>query len=268
MLECEGWFLKSLALCILKLVMKYGRCQMKIITPLAVAAAFAVAVGLSAPASAQTPSAKTGARAANLSGVVFESWGMLGGLTTTLKIPEQKEFIFDVSLQCGLYTYTKASSKKSVRNFDTVEAGIKVAVKWTNIDTGESGWAMPNSDTSVAGGLDGDGFPDGVTYCSRMQSLAATFQGDLLQCIEPDGTVTINDECQTEESVELTLETLAAHAFNFYAEDIGQGTYEITVWANPECSGDESAPVCDPAGDARAWIGMGTMVVDEVRFGK
>ena len=248
--------------------MKYGRYQMKIATPLAMAAAFAVAVGLSAPTSAETPSAKTGARAADLSGVQFESWGELEGLRTILKIPEQKELIFDVSLQCGLYTYTKASSKRSQRNEDTVEAGIKVAVKWTNIDTGESGWAMPNSDTSVAGGLDGDGFPDGVTYCSRMQSLAATFQGDLLSCIAEDGTVTVTDECLTEESVELTLETLAAHAFNFYAEDIGQGTYEISVWANPECSDNETAAACDGNGDARAWIGMGTMVVDEVRFAK
>jgi len=249
--------------------LKYGRCQMKIATPLAIAAAFAVAVGLSAPTSAETPSAKTGARAADLSGVEFASWGELEGLRTTLKIPEQKELIFDVSLQCGLYTYTKASSKRSQRNEDYVEAGIKVAVKWTNIVSGESGWAHPNSDVAVAGGLDGDGFPGGVTYCSRMQSLAATFQGDLLSCIDPeDGTVTVTDDCLTEESVELTLETLAAHAFNFYAEDIGQGTYEISVWANPECSDGESAAVCDGNGDARAWIGMGTMVVDEVRFAK
>ncbi len=44
--------------------MKYGKYQMKIATPLAIVAAFAVAVGLSAPTYAQTPSSKTGLKKA------------------------------------------------------------------------------------------------------------------------------------------------------------------------------------------------------------
>ena len=113
-------------------------------------------------------------------------------------------------------------------------------------------------------------FPGGVTYCSRLQSLAATFQGDLLNCITAEGTIDLGDEsCLTEESVELTLQTLAAHAFNFYSMDMKQGVYDITVWANAECKDGEDAVACDPVvdgADARAWIGMGSMVVDEVRF--
>lgn len=215
---------------------------------------------------AETPSAKSAAAAADLSGVQFNSWGELEGLRSTIKIPEAKELIFDVSLQCGLYTYTKASSKKSVRSEDSVEAGINVAVLWTNLDSGESGWAHPNANSSLGQDVLDEGFPEGVTYCSRMQSLAATFQGDLLNCIQEDGTVVVDDLCLTEESVELTLKTLAAHAFNFYSMDLSQGTYEISVWANPECSDNETAEACDGEGDARAWIGMGSMVVDEVRF--
>ena len=225
-----------------------------------------MAVMLASPGAAETPSSKSAAAASDLSGVQFNSWAELAGLRSTIKIPEAKELIFDVSLQCGLYTYTKAASKKSVRTEDTVEAGINVAVKWHNLDSGDTGWAMPNANTTKGQNvLDGD-FPEGVTYCSRMQSLAATFQGDLLNCIQADGTVVVDDDCLTEESVELTLKTLAAHAFNFYALDLKQGTYEISVWANPECSDNESATACDGGGDARAWIGMGSMVVDEVRF--
>lgn len=230
----------------------------------------AVAMLMVVQAYAETPSAKSGAAAADLSGVQFASWAELAGLRTLIKVPEQKELTFDVSLQCGLYTYTKASTKKSVRVEDTVEAGVKVAVKWENIDTGETGWAMPHANSAGGlGGLDQDGFPEGLTYCSRLQALAATFQGDLLSCVTQEGTIDLTDDsCITDESVELTLETLAAHAFNFYAMDFKSGTYEISVWANPECKDGEDAVACDGNGDARAWIGMGSMVVDEVRFVK
>ena len=68
--------------------------------------------------------------------------------------------------------------------------------------------------------------------------------------------------------VDLTLQTLSAHAFNFYAEDLDQGVYEVRVHANAMCSDNEDSVVCDPSAgyDARAWIGLGSIVVDEARF--
>ena len=57
-----------------------------------------------------------------------------------------------------------------------------------------------------------------------------------------------------------------AHPPGQSGDDRTQGTYEISVWANPECSDNEAATACEGTGDARAWIGMGSMVIDEVRF--
>jgi hypothetical protein len=171
-------------------------------------ATIAVLALTASSASAADPSAKTAARAANLSSVSFNSWAELEGLQTNFKVPEQKELIFDVALQCGLYTYTSASSKKSVRVEDEVEAGVRVAVKLINVDDEtDVRWAHPNSDIAP-GGVEspgGEAMPYGVTYCYRLQNLAATFQGDLLSCIADDGTVVIDDDCLSDETVELTL---------------------------------------------------------------
>ena len=65
------------------------------------------------------------------------------------------------------------------------------------------------------------------------------------------------------EEIQLVLRTLNAHAFNFFTYDLAAGDYRITVEANP----DTSTTSQEGSSNAIALVGLGSMVIDEVRFG-
>ena len=209
-------------------------------------------------------------------------------LSTKIQVAQQKELIFDVALQCGLFTDTLVRSKGGTRDESSAEAGIDVRVKLEKINNdgtlGEAFLAYPNS----------------VTYAKRTQDLMAKFQGifqtceeyglvpDLVnggfrsECIdygentcldvtavdnEGDGViddyvVTLDEACLDYEEVRLALDTLNANAFNFVSPNLEQGDYQVTVEA--EISSATSVENGDAA--AKGMVGMGSMVVDEVRF--
>ncbi|MGD8618462.1 MAG: hypothetical protein PVH54_04670 [Gammaproteobacteria bacterium] len=86
-------------------------------------------------------------------------------LTTYIKVPQDKELIFDLSAECGLYTRTLAKSKGGNKDTASAEASVLMNVTYTNVDTGVQEYAYPG------------GAGDGVVFCSRAQELSATFQG-------------------------------------------------------------------------------------------
>ena len=55
--------------------------------------------------------------------------GWVTVLGTAIKTPNQKELAFDVALQCGLSTYTKASSKGGKKDTSNASGTIRVRVK-------------------------------------------------------------------------------------------------------------------------------------------
>jgi hypothetical protein len=88
--------------------------------------------------------------------------------------------------------------------------------------------------------------------------------GGIYSCedLNGDGMITL-DECEvTDEELQLILDTLNANAFNFVAPDLYQGEYKVTVEA------EIKTDTASGSGSAEAWglVGMGSMVVDEVRF--
>jgi hypothetical protein len=62
----------------------------------------------------------------------------------------------------------------------------------------------------------------------------------------------------------LILSTLSAHAFNFFTYDLDSGDYRVTVEANPDTS---TSSTDGSTANAEALVGLGSMVIDEVRFG-
>ena len=175
-------------------------------------------------------------------------------MTTYVKTPKDKGICFDVAIQSGIVTYTQVKSKRSTLDTSMAQARIKIRVKLSDKDGTFIGYAKPSAD------LDGDG----VTYSYRMQEMTAKFQGDLLECIQNDGTIAIDDTCLTEEMVSLLLSTLEANAFNFYYGDTYSGIYKVEVEALCETSAEFEA------GDAyaEAFVGLGSMCVDTVRLVK
>ena len=221
-------------------------------------------------------------------------------LTTYIKIPQAKELVFDVALECGLYTDTLVRSKGGDKDTSTASAGIDVHVKLEKIlGFDDSGDPIIDPGESPIYAYPGDA-DTGVTYCMREQQLMAKFQGIFQKCVQwetvadPDtgevteecvdyGTdtclivtgedsnsdgiadnwvTTIDEECLDYEEVQLVLNTLNANAFNFISPNLDQGEYKVTVEA--EISSD--IDFTNGAAEAKGIIGRGSMVVDEVRY--
>ena len=83
----------------------------------------------------------------------------------------------------------------------------------------------------------------------------------LLQDADTGGIV-LDIDCLDFEEVELVLDTLNANAFNFVAANLDSGVYRVTVEAEIMTGGSAQ----EGAFEAKALIGLGSMIVDEVRF--
>lgn len=218
-------------------------------------ATLAAALLISLPATAQMPSAKTGMAFGD--DLVLETAGSSHGplLMVDIKVAEQKELVFDVTLECGLYTRTLAKSKGGSKDTQTAAASVRINVIVTD-DDGNSMYAYPGGEGT------------GVVFCSRAQTLSATFQGIFADeegntCLFIDpvtGAIKLDMACLTYEEVELILDTMSANAFNFVAPNLTSGVYHVEVWADIDTSADTDQV------EAKALIGRGSMVVDEVRF--
>lgn len=240
---------------------------------------------LSAPAlAASLPSAKSGSVISDTALIdatpQTHSWDLI--MESFIKVPQQKELVFDVSLECGLFTDTLVKSKGGTKDTSTAEASVDVRVRLQRQNSdgtfGEPFAALPGE--------------DGVTFCKRSQELMAKFQGIFQQCevtdpvtgeciqysadtcLVTEGVDSNNDgfvdsyttrldlACLDYEEVQLVLDTLNANAFNFVAPNLESGVYRVAVEA--EISSSTSSQ--EGSADAKGLIGRGSMVVDETRF--
>jgi len=172
-----------------------------------------------------------------------------------IKTPSLKDLSFDVAMQCGINTFTSAVSKGGNKDTAVATGAVTVRVKVTTPDGGVR-YAVPNEEGKV---------DQGVTYCSRVQELSATFQGIIEGCIAADGTINITDDCLQPEEVSLLLKTLSAGSFNFLAPDVPPGIQMIEVQARGQAS---SALFGSQLGSAKgeAFVGVGSMRVETIRM--
>lgn len=228
---------------------------------------------LAAPALAQNAKTAGAAAASQLGYFPGNSWIDVPGMSSDIRVPSQEDLVFDVALQCNLTTDTTVRSKGGNKDTSTAEAGVKVRVRIEALDgdgavvPGTARYALPNADILQD--------PDsGVTYCYRRQELSATLQGILqnLACFvdddsNPDTAPVFDPDANgcllDPEEIQLVLSTLSAHAFNFFTYDLTSGDYRVTVEANP----DTNTTADQGSSNAIALVGLGSMVIDEVRFG-
>ena len=90
--------------------------------------------------------------------------------------------------------------------------------------------------------------------------------GGVLSCsdLNGDGAVTFDECTLTDEELELILDTMAAHSFNFVLDDLGAGTHDVVV----EAMVDTNASWQLGTASATAAIGKGSLTVEEVRLVK
>jgi len=146
----------------------------------------------------------------------------------TIKTANAKDLFMDVALQCGIYTRTKSE--------------LKVG--------GDSSSATGKIEVRVKVG-DAVAEPGEVVYDRRVQTLNTALYTALLNSaglpIDNIGYV------------ELILETLQAHAFNFVMADVGPGVHTVAVQAKVSSSESGNA-------NAMAAVGMGSTTIESVRM--
>jgi len=225
-------------------------------------AGMSLAALMAAPAMAQN--SKAGGTTTSLTVMTAgNSWFDVDGMTTDIRTSQQTDLTLDVALQCSLATDTNVKTKGGNKGTATAEAGVKVRVRIQALDkgelVGEPWYALPSADIGAVA-------DSGVTYCFRSQTLEAVLQGqiDLESCVV-DGVFTPSACTLTDEEIRLILSTLSVHAFNFFTYDLASGDYRLTVQANPDTG---TSNITDGSeASATALVGLGSMVVDEVRFG-
>lgn len=165
-------------------------------------------------------------------------------MQSNLKTSEQKDVVIGVSMEAGLHTDTLVRSKTGTQDSSSAEATIEVRVL-----------------------VDGrPALPGNVIFAQRYQHLMAKFGGILQECTDAngDGTITQSECLFTDEELQLVLRTLNAHSFNFVLDDLGSGIHNIQVQARVILNSNQQTG----AASAGAWIGKGSVSVEEVRLVK
>ncbi len=181
-------------------------------------------------------------------------------MTANIKTANDKGFAFDISLQSAIFTQTEVRSKGGNKSVATASGRVKVRVAVYAPGDVDPTYAQPSSDL-VDDVYTNSG--EGVTYNYREQILAAEFQGI---CIDYSGEFPVLMETCEDETVSLVLDTLEANSFNFYYGLTDSGVYHDVVEAKCETE----ATVGEGEGDAkaRAYVGLGSMFVENVRLVK
>ncbi len=164
-------------------------------------------------------------------------------LKTTIKTPNKKDLLIGASFETGLYTKTVVKSSGGTLDTSSATAGITIKVVIDDV-------------TVVA--------PGEVIYDKRAQTLSAKLGGILETCqdLSGDGIIDIITECTfTDEQIELILETMGAHHFNFVAANLEPGEHIVEVWAKIESLTSSIAGLAE----AKALVGKGSLTVEEVR---
>ena len=166
-------------------------------------------------------------------------------LNAAIKTPNKKDLLIGASFETGIYTRTKVKGKSGDPLTASAEGNLQVRILIDGVATKV--------------------LPKAVTYDYRKQTLNAVLGGVIEQCtctVNPlTGTCTIivDDNCDvTDEEIELILDTMAAHHFNFVARDLESGdhTVEVQVSISSSTNGDATATVT---------VGNGSLTVEEVR---
>lgn len=228
---------------------KIGGATMKKISLFALTCALLVAIVGVGQGFAQMSSAKVAAGVRDIAVVqAFSATdsGWTPVFFNMIKTAEQKDLFINVSLEVGLTTDTKVMSKKLEKAEAEAEAMVKVKVLIDGVEA----------------------LPGVVTYARRKQTMIAQFAGDLSNCLTLDptsGALVLDEACIEPESLQLILDTMGAHSFNFIAPDLTSGEHTIEILALIDHSSTADGGSGSQA-SANAYLGKGTVVVEEVRM--
>lgn len=185
----------------------------------------------------------------------FNDWGLSAVSATgselmslQIKTANYSDLMIDVAAQCNLTTRTKGKTATDADGIvaDTASATAGLGIK-IELDGEPAQVIIPSN---------------AVTFCKRSQTLTVELGQALANCSIVDGSLTGENCTLDDQSVELILDTLSTHSFNYTIPDVGPGWHTIKVIG---VLTDETE-----VGDAtaNAVFGVVSTAVEEVRFVK
>jgi len=177
-------------------------------------------------------------------GTVASPWTTV--LEQQLKTASQWDLVVTPSFEVGLLTMTSISSKNMVQDTTTATACVKVRVL---------------VDGSVAA-------PGEVTYGKRTQTLTATLEGAIANCLSivtnVSGTqsIVLDTNCVTPEVIGMTDDSMSANSFTFAVPSEGVGVHLIQVQAQISALGANQNGTFTAVG----LLGKGMLTVESSRL--
>lgn len=169
-------------------------------------------------------------------------------LLATIKVPQKKELLIGVSGEARLITLTEAKGKSTdaVSSKSIADTDLFLEVRTASVDEANVCNTAPTPDNSIKIAA-----PGKITLASRYQELE----------IDVDLTGTVGDLVSAV-TVGLTLDTVAAHHFNFVAPNLDSGEYKVYA-----CFTGTASVTADIDGAAGAFVAIQKrmLTVQEVR---
>jgi hypothetical protein len=184
-----------------------------------------------------------------------------------VKLSNSQSLFVSPSLVSGLYTRTR--TKTNTGETSTATAMGAVYLRAVLVPDGGGAPIVAAPLTSCAGGVLGCAELEsgnwGVILDSRIQSLTQELSACVVDVTSIPGTS--DGTCTFTSTIDLLLQTTSANSFNFVFPKVGQGTYELRVYAAVG-SGATVVASGTSGGTAvgAAAFGVGSVLVESVRL--
>jgi len=205
-------------------------------------------------------------------------------LSANIKTPNQKDLLVGVSFETALYTETVVKSKGGVKDTSSAEAKLLVRLKVDGIKGANLDNVCPNKVvydrraqelSAVLGGIltgaqdigtfeldPATGVCNEVLfeYCDGATGYGVNPGEGTETCL--DGVITLPCEFTlADEEIELVLDTMSAHHFNFVVKNLESGMHTIEAQVKIVTDGDSE----NGSWSAKAGVGKGSLTIEEVR---
>jgi hypothetical protein len=169
-------------------------------------------------------------------------------LEQDIKTANNHDLLINAAFEVGLLTQTTVSSKNMVTDTATATASIKVR--------------------AVVDGIPAS--PGEVTYGKRTQTLSATLEGAIANCLSIATNsagglqIVLDTNCVLPEVIGLLNDSVSANSFQFAAPNLSAGFHDVQIQARIDALGDNQ----NGSFTATGLMGKGTMTAESVRLAK
>jgi len=169
-------------------------------------------------------------------------------LEQELKMANNHDLLINAAFEVGLLTQTTVSSKLMVTDTATATASIKVRAVIDGIPAA----------------------PGEVTYGKRTQTLSATLEGAIANCLSviTNGAgglqIVLNTNCVQPEVIGFLEDSVSVNSFQFAAANLTSGFHNIQIQARIDALGDKQ----NGSFTATGLLGKGTLSAESVRMVK